>query len=125
MFSKILLLIISSVYLIGASALVDHGDLTVAYEEATPAPFLRSYSSAINLVLASPLTMCDGVTGLPALNNMDEIVFGDNVDGLSHPAGPEASSIHQSFGAVMISQQDGNHLIQALSKSVSIRSHNL
>jgi hypothetical protein len=73
-FSKILLLIISSVYLIGASALVGHGDLTVAYEEATPAPFLRSYSSAINLVLASPLTMCDGVTGLPALNNMDEIV---------------------------------------------------
>ena len=115
-------------YLIGASALVDHGDLTVAYEEATPAPFLRSYSSAINLVLASPLTMCDGVTGLPALNNMDKIVESNqyratgivlvnNVDGLSHSAGPEASSVHQSFGAVMISQQDGNHLI--------IRLHNL
>ncbi|KAL7542638.1 hypothetical protein ACHAXR_011968 [Thalassiosira sp. AJA248-18] len=99
---------------------------------------------AVKLVLASPLSMCDEVTGLPVLNNAEEIdeltvvvtmrgactfgekalvahdigaagiLFINNEDGLLHPSGPEARDIQMS--TFMITQHDGKQLIQALTR---------
>lgn len=76
---------------------------------------IKNATTDSNVVIVATRGECTfGEKALLAAEQSHGIIFVNNEDGLFHPSGPEASALRR-FSATMIGQDDGRHLIQALS----------